>query len=162
MKTDELIMALQKLKVQTGSLACLGCGHEHNCGVHGCALIREAVTKLIEQNGWINPKEHLPERGVPVDVQQMGTRPSGNTAHLGRAAVFCRRTESRNRCAVLAAATAVAGGAGMTITDLLVNLDCILWLVLFFIVLHRVNFWDGKFSELHEELLRTIREEDKE
>ena len=24
----------------------------------------------------------------------------------------------------------------MTITDLLVNLDCILWLVLFFIVLH--------------------------
>ena len=28
MKTDELIMALQKLKVQTGSLACLGCGHE--------------------------------------------------------------------------------------------------------------------------------------
>ena len=65
MKTDELIMALQKLKVQTGSLACLGCGHEHNCGVHGCALIREAVTKLIEQNGWINPKERLPERGLP-------------------------------------------------------------------------------------------------
>ena len=31
MKTDELIMALQKLKVQTVSLACLGCGHEHNC-----------------------------------------------------------------------------------------------------------------------------------
>ncbi len=25
----------------------------------------------------------------------------------------------------------------MTITDLLVNLDCILWLVLFFIVLHQ-------------------------
>lgn len=50
----------------------------------------------------------------------------------------------------------------MTITDLLVNLDCILWLVLFFIVLHRVKFWDGKFRELHEELTRTIREEDKE
>ena len=48
----------------------------------------------------------------------------------------------------------------MTITDLLVNLDCILWL--FFLVLHRVNFWDGKFRELHEELTRTIREEDKE
>ena len=47
----------------------------------------------------------------------------------------------------------------MTISDLLVNLDCILWLVLFF--LHRVNFWDGKFRELHEELMRTIREEDK-
>ena len=28
MKTDELIEALRRLKVQTGSLACLGCGHE--------------------------------------------------------------------------------------------------------------------------------------
>ena len=50
----------------------------------------------------------------------------------------------------------------MTNTDLLVNLDCILWLGLFFLVLHRVNFWDGKFRELHEELTRTIREENKE
>lgn len=46
--------------------------------------------------------------------------------------------------------------------DLLINLDCILWLVLFFIVLHGVNFWDGKFRELHEELTRTIREENKD
>lgn len=45
-------------------------------------------------------------------------------------------------------------------TDLLVNLDCILWLVLFFIVLRRVKFWDRKFSELHEELMMTIRKED--
>lgn len=66
MNTKELIEALGQLKVQTGSLVCLGCGHEHNCGLHGCALIREAVTQLIEQNGWINPKERLPERGVPV------------------------------------------------------------------------------------------------
>ena len=50
----------------------------------------------------------------------------------------------------------------MTISDLLVNLDCILWLVLFFFVLHRVNYWDGKFSELHEELMWAIREEDEE
>ena len=28
MKTDELIKVLERLKVQTGSLACLGCGHE--------------------------------------------------------------------------------------------------------------------------------------
>ena len=38
MKTDELIEVLGRLKVQTGSLACLGCGHEYNCGVHGCAI----------------------------------------------------------------------------------------------------------------------------
>lgn len=46
MKTDELIKALGQMKVQTGSLACLGCGHEHNCSVHGCALIREAAAQL--------------------------------------------------------------------------------------------------------------------
>ena len=50
----------------------------------------------------------------------------------------------------------------MTNSDLLVNLDGVLWLVLFFLVRYRINFWDGKFSELHEELTRTIREEDKE
>ena len=48
MKTDELIEALRRLKVQTGSLACLGCGHEHNCGTGGCAIIREAADKLHE------------------------------------------------------------------------------------------------------------------
>lgn len=49
MNTKELIEALGQLKVQTGSLACLGCGHEHSCGVHGCVLIREAVTQLTSR-----------------------------------------------------------------------------------------------------------------
>ena len=103
MKTDELIEAREHLQVQTGSLACLGCGHEHSCGVHGCAIAREAAVRLslyehaleqvakerdtllaqlkrlggcighmntearlIEQNGWINARGRLPERGVPV------------------------------------------------------------------------------------------------
>lgn len=43
MKDSDLIKALRRLKVQTGSLACWGCGHEHNCGIHGCAMIREAA-----------------------------------------------------------------------------------------------------------------------
>lgn len=38
--------ALQHLQVETGSLACLGCGMEHSCGVHGCAILREAVKLL--------------------------------------------------------------------------------------------------------------------
>lgn len=46
MKTDELIEAIGRLKVQTGSLACLGCGHEHNCGLHGCAIMREAAVRF--------------------------------------------------------------------------------------------------------------------
>ncbi len=49
MKTPDLIKALGQLKVQTGSLACLGCGYEHNCSMHGCALIQEAVTQLSWQ-----------------------------------------------------------------------------------------------------------------
>lgn len=41
-----LVQALRRLKVETGSLACVGCGHEHNCGIHGCAIIREAAERL--------------------------------------------------------------------------------------------------------------------
>ena len=46
MKTDELIKALGQLKVQTGSLVCLGSKHEATCGVHGCAIMREAAVRL--------------------------------------------------------------------------------------------------------------------
>lgn len=42
MAKPELLAALRRLKVETGSLACLGCGHERNCGIHGCAILREA------------------------------------------------------------------------------------------------------------------------
>lgn len=44
----ELMKALEHLKVQTGSLACLGCGHEHNCSTKGCAIIRAAIKELEE------------------------------------------------------------------------------------------------------------------
>lgn len=42
----ESIAAMRRLKVQTGSLACLGCGHEHDCGIHGCAILREMIAWL--------------------------------------------------------------------------------------------------------------------
>lgn len=46
MTTSELVTALRRMMVETGSLACLGCGHEHSCGVHGCAVLREAAAEL--------------------------------------------------------------------------------------------------------------------
>ena len=46
MKTTDLLTALRRMRVETGSLVCLGCGHEHNCGVYGCALLREAEKQL--------------------------------------------------------------------------------------------------------------------
>ena len=42
----EMVEALRKCSVQTGSLMCLGCGHEHNCGIHGCAILRDAADLL--------------------------------------------------------------------------------------------------------------------
>ena len=50
MRDQELVNALRRLKVETGSLACLGCGHEHNCGVSGCAIMREAADRIANQN----------------------------------------------------------------------------------------------------------------
>ncbi len=46
MSDRELIAALRRLKVETGSLACVGCGYVHNCGIHGCRILREAVAWL--------------------------------------------------------------------------------------------------------------------
>lgn len=48
MDTKELIQALNGLKVDRGSPACFGCGHKHNCGVHGCTVIRAAMKALKE------------------------------------------------------------------------------------------------------------------
>ena len=60
MDRNELIQALLSLEVETGSLACLGCGYEHRCSTHGCALIRQAL-EVIRQNDWIRCPDALPE-----------------------------------------------------------------------------------------------------
>lgn len=46
MSDRELIASLRRLKVETGSLVCVGCGYEHNCGIHGCRILRETVAWL--------------------------------------------------------------------------------------------------------------------
>lgn len=46
MSDRELIASLRRLKVETGSLVCLGCGYEHNCGILGCRILRETVAWL--------------------------------------------------------------------------------------------------------------------
>lgn len=43
MRDEDLLAALRRLKVQTGSLACLGCGYEDNCGIHGCMILRKTI-----------------------------------------------------------------------------------------------------------------------
>lgn len=46
MSRDELLQALRRMMPETGSLACLGCGYEHNCSTRGCAIIRTAVDEI--------------------------------------------------------------------------------------------------------------------
>lgn len=52
MRDKELLEALQKVATQD-QLRCLGCGHEHNCGIHGCAVIKQAERRLRECFGRI-------------------------------------------------------------------------------------------------------------
>lgn len=66
MTDKELITALKRMMVETGSLICLGCGHEHNCSTQGCALIRAAVEELKKMQ-WIPVGERLPEPGKMDD-----------------------------------------------------------------------------------------------
>lgn len=65
MSDHELIAALRHLRVQTGSLACLGCGFEHNCGIYGCRILREAIARLereLAKDKARSVKEHRDER----------------------------------------------------------------------------------------------------
>ena len=81
---EELIKTLRCGMVETGSLLCLGCGHEHNCSTHGCAIMRQAadaleqlndfehsqLAKMLAENTrlaekvphWISVKDRLPEK----------------------------------------------------------------------------------------------------
>lgn len=46
MRDEALLAALRRLKVETESLVCVGCGYEHNCGIHGCAILRKTIAWL--------------------------------------------------------------------------------------------------------------------
>lgn len=85
MRTEETLAALRRLKVETGSLVCMGCGREHDCGIHGCRIVREAaelIEKLIdrcaryaeeiavlqEREKWVPVTERLPDQCMDILV----------------------------------------------------------------------------------------------
>lgn len=43
-----LVKRLHEMAVETGGLNCLGCGVEHSCGIHGCAVLKQAA-EMIER-----------------------------------------------------------------------------------------------------------------
>ena len=72
---QELSKALRSLGGTTPDpLACLGCGHEHNCKRVGCALLREAAKRLNdmplsnEPSGWISVNDGLPDAEQEVFI----------------------------------------------------------------------------------------------
>lgn len=54
---DDIIQTLRRMATETGSLNCLGCGHEHNCGFHGCAVLMEAANRLEQLQTHIDQLE---------------------------------------------------------------------------------------------------------
>ena len=53
MTNEEIVKWLRSKKVETGSLLCLGCGYEHNCGIRGCAILMaaaDAMENLMTEN----------------------------------------------------------------------------------------------------------------
>lgn len=65
---EALLAALRRMQVETGSLVCLGCGYEHNCSIHGCAILREAVKALEAPE---------PAAGKSLTVEQLQAVPHG-------------------------------------------------------------------------------------
>lgn len=57
---------------------CFGCGFEHNCGPHGCAIIREALErlKLEETNIPLTPEQLLELEGEPVWISYFAGGPN--------------------------------------------------------------------------------------
>lgn len=49
MSDKELIRSLQRLAVvEDPAYRCIGCGHEHNCSIHGCKILKEAAERIGE------------------------------------------------------------------------------------------------------------------
>ena len=97
METKALLKALRKLEVETGSLACLGCGHEHNCGNHGCAILREAEQTLLtlaaENQALRNAANAYKEA-----AQRSTATEKGRSPRRMRGAGACTRSPTGCRC----------------------------------------------------------------
>lgn len=88
MTINELIKSLQRLKVETESIACLGCGHEHNCGIHGCAVIREAAERLGDFNAVFNEETIVRLAGRCLKVEPGRLRELAEADKDGRVVVL--------------------------------------------------------------------------
>ena len=75
MTDTDLITALGRIAVQDQH-RCLGCGYEHNCGIHGCQIIRAAADRLKELAG---KDSNVPTKTAAEMFRELGYTRKGET-----------------------------------------------------------------------------------
>ena len=63
---QEIAEKLRDMAVNTGTLNRLGCGFEHNCSVHGCAVLKQAAELISQPNEPLTLKQLRAMNGEPV------------------------------------------------------------------------------------------------
>ena len=61
MEKKEIVKQLRRIARNTKSLPCYSCGHEHNCVVHGCEVLNEAMAMI----------EKIEERALKIGRWEM-------------------------------------------------------------------------------------------
>lgn len=63
---QEIAEKLWDMAVNTGTLNCLGCGFEHNCSVHSCAVLKQAAELISQPNEPLTLEQLREMDGEPV------------------------------------------------------------------------------------------------
>ena len=73
MNDDVLRRELRRIAIESNH-RCFGCGFEHNCSLHGCAIIREALKRLApeEANDPLTPERLREMDAGPVWISGEG------------------------------------------------------------------------------------------
>ena len=89
MADRKLLKALGQLSVETGSLACLGCGWEHDCGTQGCAILRSVRLALEKEEARAGEAEKALAAAVR-DMEALAPTIRRRTDHDTECCPFCK------------------------------------------------------------------------
>lgn len=76
---QKLLKQAEVLAIERRPEACLGCGFEHSCSLHGCAVIKNLIelAKAEKDNEPLTLEELREMVGEPVWVETLGIREYG-------------------------------------------------------------------------------------
>ena len=101
MTTNDLLEALARLRVETGSLACLGCGHEHNCSTHGCAILRAAadlIERLTEEVADLRKELEWKDMVIALAQRKQAEAEAEKDAAIAGLKISCGCTSCKYHC----------------------------------------------------------------